>query len=281
MIDSSFWDRLRVKEVLDRYVDGMYECALHLQEGFNLTDEHMIGVLNMVIDNKLSQLSRMWKKVQPIQPSFSNVPDGNYIGDLKEMKLTEAKATSKRVQVETTFEVADGDYEGKTVKRFDGVEEETGMGYFKNVCEVIGFDIPDDLELWQAAMDEFVANNVTDLYDITIKTNDKYANVYINGVSEFVKGQAEGGAVEGEQVVEETIEEGAEEVIEEVIEEVVEEQQVVVPPVRRVLAKPVSKVTVKPVVKAVVQPVRVAQPIKKVTAPPPVVQRKIVSLQRK
>jgi hypothetical protein len=229
----------------------------------------------------------MWKKVQPIQPSFSNVPDGDYIGDLKEMKLAEAKKTG-RLQVEMTFEIADGEYEGKSVKRFDGVEEETGMGYFKNLCEVIGFDIPDDMHGWQEAMDAFVAGNATDLYDITVKTNNNYANVYVNQVSEYTKagGEATGGEEGVEVVEEEVIEEVVEEVPEEIIEEVVEEQQVVQPRriAARTTAKPVARtVATKPV--ATVRTVAtkpVAQPVRRtVAAPIQTGGRKIVSLKRK
>ena len=253
------------------------KALIQYRQGRKLTDNDREGIFKMADANKLSKLSAMWKKVVPIAPSFSNMPDGDYVGDLKEMKLADAKK-SGRLQVEMTFEVVDGEYEGKTCKRFDGVEEETGMGYFKNICEVIGFDIPDDMNMWQEAMDIFVADPTkVDLYDITIKTNDKYANVYVNGVSDYTKGVA---APEGEEVVEEVVEEEAQaegELVEEVeqVEEVVQE---VIAPTRRVLAKP----TVKPVVKSIAKPVvKVAVPLKKVAQPVATGGRKIVSLQRK
>lgn len=248
-----------------------------------LTDEGVIKMANAINTSKLSKLSAMWKKVAPIQASFSNVPDSDYVGDLKEMKLTEAKKEPHRLQVETTIEIADGDYIGKTVKRFDGVEDEQGMGYFKNICEVIGFDIPDDMNLWQEAMDEFIANN-KDLFNITTKSNNGYTNVYINGVSEYTKGE-EGEQVE--EVVEEQVEEVVEEEqVEEVVEEVVEEEpQEVTPPTRRVIAaKPVAKAVAQPVRKvAAAQPVTVkkvvaAQPAKKAAVAQPV--RKVVALRK-
>lgn len=190
----------------------------------------------MTVASKLSQLTKTWKKVQPVQPSFSNVSDGDYVGDLKEMKLTEAKK-SGRLQVESSYEIADGEFAGKAVKRFDGIEEETGMGYFKGYCEVIGMEIPEDLELLQETMDAFVAGN-TDLFNLTVRINNGYANVYVNGVSEFTKAEeGEGG------------EEVAEEQVEEVVEEVVEEQEVTPPPTtRRTITKPVAKPVAKPVV---------------------------------
>lgn len=216
----------------------------------------------MAVSNKLSSLSTLWKKTASVQPSFSNVPEGDYIGDLKEMKMEESKKTA-RLQVVTTIEIADGDYLGKTVKRFDGLDNEQSMGYFKGLCEIIGLDIPDDIENLQEAMDAFIESN-QDLYNITIKMNDKYANVYINGVSEYTKGTGEEG--EEQQVEVEVYEEGneivyEEEVGEEVGEEVVEEQQIA-PPARKAVAKPVAKQVVKPVAKAP------AVPAKKVVATP-------------
>jgi hypothetical protein len=209
--------------------------------------------------------------VEPIAASFSNIPDGDYIGDLKEMKLGTAK--KGRTQVVAEWEIADGELAGKPQKQFYGLSDDAGkadpvgMGYFKNVCEVIGLDLPEDLNLWQDAMDEFVGNS-TALYDITAKANGNYTNVFINGVSEYTKGTGEEG------VEEQTVEEGNEEVVEEeleVVEEVEEEVQQVVAPTRKAPTKPV---VVRPVAK-----VAVVQPAKKVVAVAQPV-RKIVSLKR-
>jgi len=228
------------------------------------------GVLDMTVSNVLSNLSKTWKSVEPIAASFSNIPDGDYIGDLKELKLGTAK--KGRTQIEATWEIADGELAGKTQKQFYGLSDNvgkadaTGMGYWKNVCEVIGLDLPEDLNLWQEALDEFVGNS-TALYDINAKANGAYTNVYVNSVSEYTKGvEGTEGEAEGE-VVEEVIEEEME-----VVEEVPEEIQQVVVPTRKAPTKPV---VVRPVAKAAV----VAQPAKKtVVAAQPV--RKIVTLKR-
>jgi hypothetical protein len=235
-----------------------------------------MGVINMTVNNVLSNLSKTWKSVEPIVASFSNLPDNDYIGDLKELKLGNAK--KGRVQVVAEWEVADGELAGKTQKQFYGLSDDngtadpTGMGYFKNVCEVIGLDLPDDLNLWQEAMDEFIANS-TALYDITAKKgNTGYTNIFINGISEHTKGTEEESV---EEVAEEAVEEEVVEVgEEEIVEEVAEEVQEVVAPVRKMVAKPVVKVVAtKPVVKAVVLP---AKKVATVTQP----VRKIVSLKR-
>ncbi len=222
----------------------------------------------MSTNAKLSKLSATWKKAEAITSSFSNIPDGEYIGDLKELKLAESK--KGRVQVEATWEVADGELVGKTQKQFYGLSDNAGtpdakgMGYWKNVCEVIGLDLPEDLNLWQETMDEFIGSS-TALYDIAVKANGDYANVFVNGVSEYTKG-AEG---EEEAAEEETTEEEAVEAVEE--EEIVEEEEVqeVIAPTK----KAVGKVVVKPVAKAIAVPAK-----KVVVAAQPA--RKIVSLKR-
>jgi hypothetical protein len=228
---------------------------------FNLTNE---GDTNMTIANA-SKLSAMWKKVTPIAASFSNVPDGDYIGDLKEMTLGNAK--KGRLQVVFNWEVADGEQAGKTQKQFYGLSDdkgnpdETGMGYFKNVCEIIGLDLPDDFEEWQGTMDQFLVDNATLLYDIVAKANGNYTNIFVNSVSDFTKGE-EGAAAEEEAVEEEVVEVAEEEVVEEQPEEV---QQVVAPAKKVVaVAKPVAKAAVKPVAKAVAPTKMSAQPAKKV-----------------
>ena len=226
---------------------------------------YLMGDYNMTVSSILSNLSKTWKSVEPITASFSNIPDGEYVGDLKELKLGTAK--KGRTQIEAMWEVADGELTGKTQKQFYGLSDNTGkadatgMGYWKNVCEVIGLDLPEDLNLWQEEMDTFIGGSVA-LYDINVKANGNYANVYVNGISEYTKGEE---SAEGEVVTEE------EEVVAEEELEVVEEEEVqeVVAPTRKALAKPV---VVRPVAK-------VAAPAKKIVAAAQPM-RKIVPLKR-
>lgn len=234
----------------------------------------------MAVNAKLSQLSKMWKSAQSIQPSFSNVPEGDYVAQLVEMKLGEAKK-SGRLQVISTYNIMDGEFEGKSVKRFDGLDNETSVGYFKGLCEVIGLDLPEDLSVLQEAMDEFVEQN-NDLFNITIKmtedkqTKQKYSNVYVNGISEFSLGEEGEGGEEGEEESEGEGEEGGEEFVEgeegegegdgEGVEEVVEEQEVT-PPIKKfakqTVTKSPQKTVAKPVTKPVSKPV-VSPPVKKI-----------------
>ena len=215
----------------------------------------------------LSTLGATWKKVEATTGSFSNVPDADYLGDLKEIKLAQSK--KGRWQVEFTWEIADGEQSGRTQKQFYGVSDNNGnpdsvgMGYFKGTCEVIGLDLSEDANVWQDEFNAFLSENSNALYDITVKANGNYANVYVNSVSESTKGvEGEGEEQAGTEEVGE--EEGVvEEVGEEVVyEEAVEEVQQVVVPKKKVVvvtkpvAKPIAKAIAKPVAKAVAQPVK-------------------------
>lgn len=239
----------------------------------------------MSVNAKLSKLAASWKKAIPIAGGFDNLAEGDYIGDIKEIKLGESK--KGRIQIELTWEVADGELAGKTQKQFYGLSDdhgtpdEKGMGYWKNVCEIIGLDLPEDLNLWQETLDEFVASS-TSLFDITAKANGEYINVYVNGVSEYTKGIEEEAVVEGEEGTEEEVveEEVLEEVTEEeVVEEVEEEVQEVKLPVKKIVAKvaakPIAKVAAK-VAPAKAAPAKAA-PAKAVTQP----MKKVVTLNRK
>jgi len=214
----------------------------------------------MSVNANLSKLSASWKKVAPITASFASIEDGDYVGDVKELKLGQSKAG--RTQVVLEWEIADGDFAGKTQKQFYGLTDnngnadEIGMGYFKNVCEVIGLDLSDDPNVWQEEMDAFVAGN-TSLFEITAKAKGGYTNVYVNGVSEFTKG-GETTEEGGDQAEEEL--EVADVTEEEVNEEVEEEVQEVVAPVRKKVAVPVKAAT-KPVAK-----VAVTVPTKKIVS---------------
>ena len=244
---------------------------------------------------KLSELTKEWKTTVPIAGGYVNIPDGDYVGDLKEMKMEEAKA-SGRLQICSSFEIVasdDPDQEGKTIKSFDGLDNKTSRGYFKDKCNIIGLDLPEDAKDWQDTLDAFVANpDRVDLYNITIKTskgkNEKdYSNVFVNGISEYTKG------VEGETVEGEIVDEGqalTQEEQDELDQQQKEQEEAQAEDEARALAlekealaqqlKHPRKVMARPVSQVAKPLAKVAAPIARATAKPvapPVVMRKIIA----
>ncbi len=181
----------------------------------------------MSISVKLAKLTKQWKNAQPISPSFNTVPDGDYVAKLNSMTLEESKK-SGRLQVVSEFEIVDGEHEGQTVRKFDGINNEQEMGWFKGYCDIIGFEVPKDLTDLESEMSGFVENN-SDLFNIRLKTgNSGYQNLYVQGVSEYTMGEDE----EAEEAEEEEPEE-AEEAEEEEPEEEPEEE--VKPKVKKII----------------------------------------------
>lgn len=159
------------------------------------------------IAKELSQLSKTWKNTQPIAGGYQTIPDGDYTVKITEMGVQKSK--NGRLQVVTTFEVADGEHEGSTIKRFDGLTDERSIGYFKGMAEVIGLDLPNDITLLPEVLETFV-NECGDFFEITVKTKNEYQNVYVNGVSDAVSEKDE-EEVEDEEVEDEEVEEEEEE----------------------------------------------------------------------
>src|SRR5574337_1794245 len=116
-VSPKFWDKLRVKSSIDAYVDEGINYALIVGNVFNLTNDEIRRVFIMSLNQKLANLTGMWKKVQPIAPSVNTVEDGDYVSGLKEIKIGESK--NGRLQAVSTYEIADGEYAGKTVKKSD------------------------------------------------------------------------------------------------------------------------------------------------------------------
>lgn len=167
------------------------------------------------IAKELSQLTKLWKNTQPVAVGYQTIPDGDYTAKITEMSVQKSK--NGRLQVVTTFEVTDGEHEGSTVKRFDGLTDERSVGYFKGMAEVIGLDLPNDISLLPEVLETFV-KECGDFFEITVKTKNEYQNVYVNGVSDAVS--------EDEEEVEESEDEEVEdEEVEEEVEEEEEEEQ--------------------------------------------------------
>ena len=92
---------------------------------------------------KLRKLSKAWSRSEA-RVAGSPIKDGDYIGKVVKMEVGESK--KGRLQVATRFKIMDGKVKGQETSRFDGIETEENMDWFKGLCEVLGVDIPDDLE---------------------------------------------------------------------------------------------------------------------------------------
>jgi len=137
----------------------------------------------MTVDKKvaklLSGLEDAWESSEA--QSFTSIPDGPYTAKLVSMELGVSK--NERLQVVSTYKVVDGKQKGREVKRFDGIDNDVSMGWFKGYCEVLELDIPDSIKNLPEALETYI-ENCEDLFNITVKSKDGYQNTYLNGKSD-------------------------------------------------------------------------------------------------
>jgi len=138
---------------------------------------------NKELHKELKSLQSQWKQAEP--RTFSTIADGDYVAKITEMSVETSK--SGRIQVVTTFKIADGKMKGKEVKKFDGISSEQNMQFFKGYCQVLGIEIPEDLSDLPEALDEFVSE-FESLVNIAAVTKDEYQNIRVKGLSEYESG---------------------------------------------------------------------------------------------
>lgn len=138
--------------------------------------------MDKTVSKELAKLRKMWKDTQPTT-GYPRVEDGDYLATIEEMSVGKSKQ-SGRIQVMTSFRIIEGPEKDKNILRFDGLDNEIGIGFFKGFCEVIGFEIPEDIEELPEALEEFVAH-CDDIFNIRVKTKGDFQNVSVLGVSDY------------------------------------------------------------------------------------------------
>lgn len=171
--------------------------------------------LTREVSKALKSLESQWKATEPTT-GFTQFSDGDYIGTPINMEIGLSK--NNRLQVVTTFRIDDGQYAGEEYRKFDGINDEVGIGWFKGYCEVLGIDIPDEMEDLQDTLDAFIDSNPP-AFHLTLKTKDGFQNCYLKGAAEEVDfGQSAEETPEepqGEELPEEPTDDGSEQLPEE------------------------------------------------------------------
>lgn len=144
------------------------------------TGEDILMAVTKDIAKALKSLESVWEESE-IKTSGSGISDGDYIAKLSNIEINTSK--KGRLQVVTRFKIADGKQKGSEVARFDGIDNDISMSYFKGYCEVLGIEIPSDITDLPDTLDSFLEENRGELYALTLKTKDEYQNVYVKGAS--------------------------------------------------------------------------------------------------
>lgn len=145
------------------------------------------------VSKELEKLEDAWEGAEPEQGGIA-VKDDDYVASIDSMEIAFSK--KKNLMCVTDYKIADGTYEGKIVKKFDMLQTEQNLSYFKGYCEVLGIEYPESITDLPDAISEFM-ENFDSLVNITLKTKDDAQRLYVKGVSEHGVGE-EGEEPEGE-----------------------------------------------------------------------------------
>jgi hypothetical protein len=135
------------------------------------------------IKSRLKKAQQEWKdakKEADEQRGFNEYDDGRYIVKLTNAEVAESQS-SDRLQVVWTWTFQEGDYEGKDVRDFDGLETESNLMWLARKFARLGYDAPDDLAeelsdmLGDLVEDQIVAR-------VRLKTKGDFQNLYVDKV---------------------------------------------------------------------------------------------------
>ena len=135
------------------------------------------------VAKELKKMSKLWAKTEAKQAAgFSRLPDAEYVCRLVEMTVGRSK--KGRLQVASKFKVVKPkDAKGKETMTFHGIENENNIAYFKGYAEVLGLELPDDIEDLPDAVASFMEefdDNVT----VRLKTKGDFQNLSIVAVGD-------------------------------------------------------------------------------------------------
>lgn len=141
----------------------------------------MAGEPVVDLHEELAALDGVWKDTAAAK-SGSNIPDGDYVTKITKMDL--GKSKNGRLQVVTVFTVADGNFSGKELYRFDGLDKEQSISFFKSMCETIGLEYPASMVHLPDAVKAF-KDSFDNMVNITMKTKGEYQNLYVKGLVNY------------------------------------------------------------------------------------------------
>jgi hypothetical protein len=135
------------------------------------------------VDSALEQLDGLWQSTEP--KVRKEIPDGSYASRFLDMKLGISN-NSGRSQVTSIFEVLSPEkHEGTKIYKYDGLENENGIAYFKGYAKTIGLVLPTSMPELSKAIEDFKASeNFKKVWAIVVRTSNGFTNTFVNGEAE-------------------------------------------------------------------------------------------------
>ncbi len=119
----------------------------------------------------LSSMQKGWKKAKP-RHIGAPVPDDSYPARIESAVIEESKS-SGRLQVHWALDIADGDYAGRKVHKFSGMESEDNLSFLQGDIEILELAIPEDI----GDLGETLEEALGILLEINVRTRDEFTNI--------------------------------------------------------------------------------------------------------
>lgn len=119
------------------------------------------------------------------QSNFATYDDGKYTAQLVDISVGRSKA-SNRLQVVSKFKFTEGEYKGKNVSKFNGIDDKDGKGVEFLLRDLKSLGFP-DVDLEDVEEEVFSKlNKKKPVVNIQLKTKEgsEYQNLFILGVEE-------------------------------------------------------------------------------------------------
>jgi len=140
--------------------------------------------------SQLEEFEEAWREA-PAENVFDNLPDGKYQVSIEEVRLENAKK-SGRLQLAWVLTVMNGDYAGRKVFHYRGLDREESVGWMKREIYACGLEVESILDL-----PDMLPELLDRVVEITLKTKrgsdgEDYQNCFINKLLEAVGPDAVG-----------------------------------------------------------------------------------------
>ena len=144
--------------------------------------------------SQLEEFEAAWKEASA-ESVFDNLPDGKYQVGIEEVRLENAKK-SGRLQLAWVLTVMNGDYAGRKVFHYRGLDREESVGWMKREIYACGLEVESILDL-----PDMLPELLDRVVEITLKTKrgsdgEDYQNCFINELLEAVGPDAVGADVD-------------------------------------------------------------------------------------
>ena len=136
------------------------------------------------VSKELKKLGKTWQKTEAKKGGGGGgIEDGDYV--LKILSMEVGKSKKGRLQVAAKYKIRKPKaLKGKETMTFHGLVDENSIAYFKGMAEVIGLELPDDMEDLPEALEAFV-DECEDELTVKFTTNKKgYQNMTILAVGD-------------------------------------------------------------------------------------------------